>query len=220
MSNKPLIAAWLLAFSVPAFAQTEPTFADIASANRELKYQELRNKLSEAKAKSAPASALPASALPPQAPVPLPSPIAMPSGRASVPEPSVEQAAPSKPQLVAIYGIGNRLSAEIQYNGSTHTVRTGGDPSLGDWTVETITPFTVVVTKPGAKGKKGADTAPVRQTLHLASEPAADPTAGQNSASRRQTTGGMDFSSMASPFGGSGMPRMPVPQLPAPPAAR
>lgn len=214
MSSKTVAAALLLVFSAPVFAQAEVTFGDIASANRELKYQELRNKLSEAKAKNAPA-------LPAQAPAPalLPAPVAPLASRTALPEPVAESAV-SKMQLVAIYGVGRKLSAEIQYNGSTHTVRSGGDATLGDWTVDAITPYSVVLSKPGAKGKKGESTPAVHQALHIASEPAADPNAGANASARRQGAGPMDFASMASPFGNASMPRMPVPQLPAPPAAR
>lgn len=220
MSSKTVAAALLLAFVAPVFAQADPTFADIASANRELKYQELRNKISEAKAKASPASAATSNLAPQQPPAPLPGPLVMPASRNPVPEPIAEPSASSKMQVVAIYGIGHKLSAEIQYNGSTHTVRTGVASSVGDWTVEAITPYNVVLSKPGVKTKKGESTPGVRQTLHLASEPATDPNAGSSGNSRRQGTGGPDFSSMTSPFSGGSMPRMPVPQLPAFPPAR
>jgi hypothetical protein len=213
MSNKTLALALLLSVNAVAFAQTAPTYADIRDAAMALKLQEYRSKLKAAQAKEA-ASGLPgvsagegAPALPPPLPAVQPPASSLPS---TLPVPAPKKEEEEKIQLVAIYGVGDKLNAELLYNGSTHTVRAvGRNSKVGPWTVESVTPYHVALVKPGPKGKKGEEGEPIHREIHLSSDSGPDDNAAQN----RNAVGGLPGlpMSIAGPFGN--VPAGPVPAI-------
>lgn len=212
MSNKLIFCAVLLAFGAQAQAQTAPTFADITNANAELKLQELHNKLDEAKAKASSANGSRSSDLPqaPKAPFPLPAPLA-PSAPVSVSAPEPETTETGKVELVAIYGIGTRLQAEVQYKGRTLTVSANGSNSqVGPWHVESVTPYLVSLVRPGkkVKGKKAGEAQPVRDNIFFASDVSPLAPAEQLGANGSSNAGAMGF---GSPFPGATSMRAPSP---------
>lgn len=225
MSNKTLALAILLSFATLAQAQTAPapTFADIANAQAEVKMQELRNRLHEAKAKEMGGSlGMPggvamqpaAPQMVPSLPPPMPAPAASPVAEAA--SAKKEEKQEEKIILVAIYGVGSKLSAEIQYNGVTHTVRAGGRNSqIGPWTVEAISPYHVALVKPAEvkkQGKKEIVTPAANKDIYLANEVAPEPAEQDANAARGSMPGMIGMPPMGVPFGmppaaRSGQPR-------------
>lgn len=185
------------------------TFADIATANTELKLQEVRNKLSEAKAKeSVPAT-----------PAGLPSPEVPSMPPALAPEhASKTPVEDEKVQLVALYGIGSRISAEIRYKGWTQTVVSGSsNVRIGPWLVESITQNQVNLVrevskaKLRGKSKKLQEAVVERKELYYAAE-TPDPTSSPNP---MQGYGAPGIVTPIMPsFGPAPSTRMPMPPIP------
>jgi hypothetical protein len=215
MFNKSLVCAALVAVAVAAQAQTAPTLGEIGAANAELKLQELRNKLSEAKAKE-PASG-------PLSPMPVAAPVLPP------PEPGLGESLNDKVQVVALYGVGSRISAELRYRGWTQVVTPANLPArIGPWRIESITANQVsmvrvgdsadkaVAKRTGASKKslaKAAAAEPERQELYFASETPDAQVPATNSRNPGYSPFGMPSSTLP-PFVQAPGPRMPVPALP------
>lgn len=169
MSNKSRLVAVLFAAGFSLQAAAGVTFGDINSVNSDLKLQELRNKLIEAKLKD-----------------PTLRPAAAPAEEKSTKKTALRvldaEAAPEeKIAVISIYGVGKQLSAEVRYNGLTQTVRPGtASAQLGPWAVESVTPYNVTLVKDGgtlkAKGRKSVAAPSVRRTIYLGDEaPAVEP---------------------------------------------
>lgn len=169
MSNKSRFVAVVIAAGFSLQASAGVTFGDINAVNSDLKLQELRNKLIEAKLKD-----------------PTLRPAAAPAEEKSTkksalrvldPEPAPEE----KIAVISIYGVGKQLSAEVRYNGLTQTVRPGSaSAQLGPWAVESVTPYNVTLVKDGgtlkAKGRKSVAAPSVHRTIYLGDEaPAVEP---------------------------------------------
>lgn len=153
MSNKLLLA--FVAMTLTGSALAGATISELSNLNSQLKLQELQNKLDEAKTKHTPAIPGPAGGLPPltpsaataAAPAVAPAPVAPLAGVAGETEDI---------RLMAIYGVGSDLKAEVLYNGNTFTLTQGaGNTRLGSWTVRSITPYRLILTKPAKRVKHG-----------------------------------------------------------------
>jgi hypothetical protein len=121
-------------------------------------------------------------------------------------------------QLVALYGIGTRISAELRYKGWTQTVVSGSlNVRIGPWLIEEITPARVTLVRPAvpvskAKSKK-VGARPERLELYYASE-APDPVVPPAGMSARPA--GLGMISLGAPMMPPAPPgvRVPVPALP------
>jgi len=137
MSNKILIAAAFALAQASAQAQQAPTtFDQIAALNEELKVQELRNKLAESKAKAKQA-VTPSGATQSLPPALLPASKAM-----DIPLPQMSASAMPEDdlRLIAIYGVGKSLFADVSFNGTPLTVSAHTNANrLGVWKVREIT---------------------------------------------------------------------------------
>lgn len=161
MSNKLIIASIFMAWGSCAFAG--PTISEISSLNAELKMQDLQNKLDDARNKKGGADA---SNLPPV-------PAVGAAGGPAVPAVSALAGASIESEdikLVAIYGIGQDLKAEVLFNGNSFTVsKQNGNTKLGSWTVSDITPYRLVLSKTGARAKKGGKVKSTQREVFLSS---------------------------------------------------
>jgi len=147
-----LSGVFLLALFHAAQAQT---IDEIAELNREAALAEAKGRITAAKKAEAPA--------PPSAPtpgslgsapgMPLPPSMAMPGGMPAW-TPIVQQPSGKRPPtLMAIYGVGRSLIAELSESGFEAKYREG-DKTPAGWTVTRIEKRNVEITRPGrSKGK-------------------------------------------------------------------
>jgi len=164
MLNK-IIAITCLAFCATS-AYAETTLEDIRKLNADLKLQEIQAKISDLQDKNNTEGKSLGSA----------STGSMPAignnhsqgilAGASVSESTAE---PEEIKLIAIYGVGTDLKAEVLYNGNSFTLsKLGGNNLLGSWTVSDITPYKLFLTKPTDSHKKGKN-ADAHKEVFLAS---------------------------------------------------
>lgn len=215
MSNKLIVAALLLAMGSSAWAETSPTFAEIAEIDAKVKKQELLNKLSEVLAKSHPAGAAPSLSAPvPALPAPLPPSGARAAGAPILPgAPDVDLAADVR--VMAVYGVGDNLFAEVQAAGVATTVSVRGNRKIGPWTVTALTPYEMTLSRgeaTPAKGKKKA-TAPVTKVISIADNSITPPgTAAPQAAIEPEDIAAK--AKAASKLYPTSMPELPIPMPP------
>lgn len=149
MLNKKILVMALLAVSASSFAG--PTLGEIGNINSELKKQELQNKLDEARKKGASIGDGSSSGT-------IPLPPATVSATAPAPVSVLAGAAMDSDELklLAIYGVGKDLKAEVLYNGNTFTLsKDTPNIKLGSWSFSEVTPSRLILTKENANPKKG-----------------------------------------------------------------
>lgn len=147
-----LLGVLLLALSQAAQAQT---IDEIAELNREAALAEAKSRIAAAKKTELPAtpSAPTPSPLGSVPGMPLPPSMAMPAGTPAW-TPIVQKANSKRPPtLIAIYGVGHSLIAELSEGGFEAKYREG-DKTPAGWTIARIEKRNVDITRPGrAKGK-------------------------------------------------------------------
>lgn len=220
MSNKLIVAGLLLAMGSAAWAEASPTFAEITEIDAKVKKQELLNKLNEVIAKSRPAVAAGPGLSAPAPALPLPP---VPSAQApGVPAPAGAAGAPAVDmyadvRVMAVYGVGENLFAEVQTGGLATTVSVRGNRKIGPWTVIGLTPYELTLSSGEsvpAKGKTKAK-APVIKVISIAdnsiaSAPANAP-AGPASPAPEEMAAKAKAASKLYP---TSMPELPIPMPP------
>jgi hypothetical protein len=195
---------------------SSPTFGQIADLNAQWQYQEVLNKLNEARAKgtTAPKSAA-AEASPPPIVGTLPKPVA--AGLAVrlpgfAPLPVREDV-----HVSAVYGMGENLYADVRYGDLSTTVSVLGNSRLGPWTVVKLTPDELTLRQETVvgKGKKRKVTKTSRViAISSVNSPASSAEGGHASS---------DFPELprakSSPTSMTAMPALPIP-MPAPPSMK
>lgn len=127
--------ALLCAVSMPSLSVT---LEEYAAKQSELDYALLQKKIDEAKDHNKGAGA----GQPASAP-------ALPSAGASQAKERKAIAESDDLELVAAYGVGSKLQADVRYKGAIVTVAV--KQYVGAWQVESITPYKVVFVKKGGK---------------------------------------------------------------------
>lgn len=145
MSSKYFVlVAALCALAPTAFAAPTngPSLQDLSSLASAAKEAELRGRIEGAKPKSE---------------VPPPG-IGAPT-RSSTPAAAISASVQAEDdiRLVAVYGMGNRLRAEIMYNGRMVIVSKGASEQVGSWVLHDISPYKVTLAKAGATKESKRD---------------------------------------------------------------
>lgn len=197
--------------SVAPLSPTAPTFGQIADINAQWEYQEVMNKLNEARAKAADASK--------------PAAVIAPTGGTNTPKPPkaflpplAGLSTPSDVRVTAVYGVGDNLFADVKYGDLSTTVSVRDNPRLGPWTVVKLTAheLTLRQEKAPGKGKKNNPAATTRVIPIPDMGRMTNESVGAGMAAPDFTGVPQQIGQRSSPTMMTSMPALPIP-MPAPP---